>query len=97
MYRPPYRATIPGEPPILADYHSLIPRSLSALDKTAFLMHVTEIEKKHAWDDPKGRAMWHILENYGRRTGVNVELLLRMVRGSNWKHHEINLLCKGMI
>ena len=97
MFSLPYRASIPGEAPILTDYHSLIPKPLNALDKTAFLMHVTEIEKRHPWDDPAGRAMWHILENYGRRTGVNVKLLVDMVRSPNWKHHEINLLYRGMI
>ena len=69
-------------------FRELLPRYLSERDKVAFHSHVIEIEKMKEANYPWGE--WcprkQIVENFCKRTGVNMRLLLKYVNGKFWMH-----------
>lgn len=64
----------------------LLDHPLQDKDKIAFHSHATEIEKMRDAGYPWNEWGWRkqILENYCKRTGINMKVLLRYVNSKYW-------------
>jgi hypothetical protein len=95
------KAKFKGEQVHLAGYFDdLIPVPLRMIDKTAFTMHTTEIERQaktnfkdwKEWE-PRRQIVW----NYCKRTKVNFDKLIRYASSKYWLQIEHHLRQIGKI